>query len=321
MSKKILIPQDVSSAGKEYLIEKGYEVIIGSGFDEDTMAKELEGCEGLLLRTAKVSSKVINGADRLKVIGRHGIGVDNIDVDAATQKGIYVTYAPLSNANTVAECAMSFITSLSRKNVIIDKNFRKYGFDYRSNIPKIDELEDKTLGLVGFGRIGKLVAEKAAKGFGMKILVFDPFVDQKKEEAHIEFASCIEDVFSNSDYVSLHMPATEETKGSVGKELLGLMKPTAYLINTSRGEVLVEQDLIDALKANAIAGAALDVFETEPIADDHPFFDLDEVILAPHIASHSKESLDRMSLHAAIGIHEVISGEQPSWPVNSPILI
>lgn len=318
MTYKVLIPEDVSNVGKEYLLERGYEIKMGSGIDEDSILRDIVDCDAILLRTSKITAKILEAGNKLKVIGRHGIGVDNIDLETATQLGIYVTNAPLSNANTVAECALGFIGALARKIVVIDKKFRNEGFEYRRMIPRIDELEGKILGLVGLGRIGSLVAKKASLGLGMNVVGYDPYVDPNNLDYPIEVTNDIDSVFKTGDFVSLHMPLTQETRGVIGIEKFLLMKPTAYFINTSRGEVVVENDLVSALKEQKIAGAALDVFQKEPLKEDNPLLSMDEVIISPHIASHSQESLDRMSLHAAMGIHEVLSGKKPVWSVNDP---
>ncbi|MBZ4646216.1 MAG: D-3-phosphoglycerate dehydrogenase / 2-oxoglutarate reductase [Petroclostridium sp.] len=319
MAFKVLIPQDITEAGKKYLLERGYEIKMGSGATVDAIKKDVEDCDAILARTAPFPAEVLKAGKKLKVIARHGVGVDNIDVKTAEELGIYVTNAPLSNANSVAEHTIGLIIACARNMVRVDKEFRNGNFEIRNQLKGMD-IEGKILGLVGLGRIGTMVAKKAALGLGMKVIGYDPYITQDKVAPEIELINDWEYIFKNADFVSLHMPATEKTKGIVGKKEFEIMKPTAYLINAARGEVVNEAELIEALKTKKIAGAGLDVFEQEPPAKDNPLFELHNVILTPHNAALTQEAMDRMGLHAAIGIDEVLSGKKPSWPVNNPVI-
>ncbi len=257
----------------------------------------------------------MEAAPKLKVIGRHGVGVDNIDLKAAERLGIWVTNAPLSNSNTVAEIAVGMVVALGRQMTYCEREFRKGNFEIRNKVRGMD-LEDKVLGIVGLGKIGRLVANKARLGFGMKILAYDPFVPQAKAPEGVEMTDKWEDIFARPDFVSLHMPYLG--KKMVGMKEFSLMKPTAYFINVARGELVLENELIEALRANKIAGAALDVFEKEPPDRDNPLLTMDNVIVTPHNAALTAECTIRMAVHAAIGIDEVMNGKTPSWPVNKP---
>jgi D-3-phosphoglycerate dehydrogenase len=317
MSFKVLIPQDITEMGKDYLRERGYEVIIGSGVTVEAICKDVVDCDAILARTALFPAKVLRAGKKLKVIGRHGIGVDNIDVNTATELGIYVTYAPTSNANSVAEHTLALILAAAKNMFKIDKEFRNGNFEIRNRIKGMD-LEGKTLGLVGLGRIGKMVAKKAIYGFGMKVIGYDPYIVRDQVDVEIELTSDWDYVFKNADFVSLHLPSTPETKGRVGKKEFEMMKSTAVLVNCARGDVVNETEMIEALQQNKIAGAALDVFAQEPPAKENPLFQMDNVVVTPHNAALTQESMDRMGLHAAMGIDEVLSGKKPSWPVNQP---
>ena len=319
MAFKVLIPQDITASGKNYLLEREYEIKMGSGITAEAIAKDVEECDAILARTAPFPAEVLKAGKKLKVIARHGIGVDNIDVQAATELGIYVTYAPLSNANSVAEHTILFILALAKNLVKIEKEFKGGDFEIRNRMKGMD-LEGKILGLAGLGRIGTLVARKAALGMEMKVIGYDPYVKADQVAPEIEMVDSLDAVFKKSDFVSLHMPSTKETKESIGKKQFEMMKPTAYFINAARGDVINEADLIEALQSKTIAGAALDVFSKEPPEKDNPLFKLDNVIVSPHNAALTQESMDRMGLHAAIGIDEVLSGGKPSWAVNSPKL-
>ncbi len=313
---KVLIPQDITEAGKDYLSANGIDYIIGSGATEEIICKEVVDCDAILARTAPFTKKVIDCGNKLKVIGRHGIGVDNIDVDYCEEKGIWVTNAPTSNAISVAEHTIFLMLSCARNAYIVDSEFRAGNFEIRNKAKGMD-LEGKTLGLIGLGRIGQMVAKKAIFGFGMKVIGFDPYVNKETLFEGITLANNIDEVYAAGDFVSLHLPATKETKNSVTMEKLKLMKKGAFLINAARGEVVLEADLIEALENGIIRGAGLDVFGQEPPVDNK-LVAMKNVIATPHNAALTQESMDRMGLHAAIGIVEVLSGKKPQWPVNNP---
>jgi len=317
MGFKVLIPQDISQVGKDYLLERGYEIKMGSGITEKELMKDVEDCDAILARTASFTANVIKSGKKLKVIGRHGVGFDNVDIKVAEELGIWVTNAPESNANSVAEHTLGLIIACARNLVRADTAFRNGDFEIRNKLNGSD-LEGKTLGLLGVGRIGTMVAKKAAFGLGMKVIGYDPFLTQENVIPEIELSSKWEYVLENADFISAHMPVTASTKGIIGKKEFKMMKSTAYFINCARGEVVSEAELIEALQTNEIAGAGLDVFAEEPPAKDNPLFQLENVILSPHNAALTKEATIRMALHAAMGIDEVLSGKKPKWPVNNP---
>jgi len=315
MSIKVLIPQDVSEDGKSYLRERGYEIKMGSGTSVETLCAEVADCEAVLLRTAKFPAEVLRAAKKLKVIGRHGVGCDNIDVPAATELGIQITFTPEANAGSVAEHTIGLIVACAHNFALMDRRVRSGDFEVRNRAKCVD-LEGKTLAIVGAGRIGSMVARKALRGLDMKVVAYDPIVKQIPTLPEVEFVSSIDEAFSRGDFVSLHLPSLPQTRDIVNAALLSRMKQTAYLINAARGELVQEADLVAALKAGTIAGAALDVFKEEPPAKDHPFFALENVILTPHSAALTKECMSRMAVQAAIGIDEVLTGKAPKWPFN-----
>lgn len=318
MSFKVLVTPLANQAGRDYLTERGYEIKIASGTTEDDIIKDIQDCDAALITTADYSDRVLEKAKKLKVVARHGVGLTCIDVEKATELGIWVTITALANANTVAEHTIYFILSLARRGSYIEKAFKNGDFDIRYNIFGMD-LEGKTLGLVGIGRIGNLVAKKAS-ALGMKVIGYDPYVNKEKKIDEMTLVDCIDDIFKSADFISLHLPGSNETKGMINMEYFNKMKPTAYLINCSRGINVNEKDLIKALQNNIIAGAALDVFEQEPPEKDNPLFSLDNVILTPHNAGISSESSVRMAVHAAMEIDRVLTGNKPQWPVNDPKL-
>lgn len=312
---KVLIPQDVSEEGKELLRKHGHEVIVGSAFDVETIKKEVADCDAILARTAPFPAEVLEAGKKLKVVSRHGVGVDNIDVKKATELGIKVTYTPEANANTVAELALGFVVALARNILIVDKATRAGDFGIRNRI-KGSDIAGKTISIIGLGRIGRLVAKKAQFGLDMKVIAYDPYVSQENAPEGVEMVENWDEAFSRADFVSLHLPSTPNTRGAVNKRTLRLMKPTAYLINCARGELVVEEDVVEILKNGLIAGMATDVFSQEPPEKNHPFFALNNMILTPHNAALTNECMARMAVQAAEGIVDVLAGKKPAWAVN-----
>lgn len=316
-SYRVLIPQDIAEEGKTFLRERGYKIKMGSGSSIEDIKNDIVDCDAVLIRTAPLPAEVLEVGKKLKVIARHGVGVDNIDVDKATELGIYVTNAPESNSNTVAELALGLIIALARNLIASDKATRSGDFNFR-NRQIGNDLEGKILGIIGVGKIGRRLALKAYYGLSMKVIGYDPFL---RKEDFPEMMQKIEDrdkIFLESDFVSIHVPSTPDTKKSIGLREFKLMRPNSYFINIARGDLIIEKDLVVALKEGFIKGAAVDVYETEPPSLNHPFFDLNNIILTPHNASHTKECMVRMAVQAAQGIDEVLTGKIPTWPVNNP---
>jgi D-3-phosphoglycerate dehydrogenase len=317
MTYKVLIPQDVAQEGKDILRGRGYEIKMGSGITADAIARDVVDCDAILARTAPFPAKVLEAGQKLKVISRHGVGYDNIDVAKATELGIWVTFAPESNANTVAEHAIGCILALARNFIQLDRETRAGNWGIRDKLLGAD-LSGKALGIVGLGKIGRRVAKKASQGLEMKVIGYDPYLKPEQVAEFAATAKSLEDVFTASDFITMHIPGGASTRGIVNKKQFALMKKTAFFINASRGDVVVEADLLEALRSRAIAGAAIDVYEKEPPAKDNPLMHMDNVLLTPHNASQTRECMIRMALHAAQGIDEVLSGRRPTWPVNDP---
>ena len=314
MPFKVLLPQDMDSSGKDLLIKNNIEIKMGTGIDEKILIREIEDCDGVITRTAIITENVIKASKKLKVIAKHGVGVDMIDADFATKMGIKVVNAGDSNKLSVAEYTIGLIIALAKNYFIYDSELRKENFEIR-NIKGMD-LEGKTLGLIGFGKIGQLVAKKASLGLGMKILVYKRTVGNKKVIDGIEFTEELNHVLKNADFLSLHIPYTKDTKKLIGKNEISLMKKEAFLINTARGEVIDNDALADALECRKIAGAAIDVFENEIPTLDNKLFKLENVIVTPHAAAFSNEALQRMSYEAAMGVVEVLNEDKVTYLVN-----
>jgi len=257
---------------------------------------------------------MIEAASKLKVIGRHGVGVENIDLEAATEKGIWVVNTPDANDISVAEHFFGLALMLSKMLKKGDLALREGRWEARYQYIG-RELHGKTLGILGFGRIGKSVGRIGSKGFDMKVLYHDAI---RYEEAEKEIGAAkvsLDEVMSQSDFISINLPMLPETKGVVGGREFNLMKPTAYIINLARGPIWDEKALVKVLKEGRIAGAGADVFEVEPAIKDHPLFELDNFIGTPHSAAHTEEALKKMSM-VTVDILRVLEGKKPIYPVN-----
>jgi D-3-phosphoglycerate dehydrogenase len=257
----------------------------------------------------------LEAGPKLKVLSKHGVGLDNVDLKRATELGIQVTYRPCSNTNSVTEHTIAMLLALATDMVHMDHETRK-GNWWSRHTTKAMEISGKVLGIVGMGKIGRLVAAKAALGLEMKVIGYDSYLPREAVPKEIEQVYNLEEVFERSDFVSLHMPLTPETQQFIGCKLFKLMKPTAYLINCARGGVINEKELYTDFKDGWISGAGLDCFIQEATQPNNPLFALDNVIVSPHSAAQTKEAIERMSLHVAIGVDEVLSGKIPSWPGN-----
>ena len=314
----ILIPEDVSEAGLQYLIDLGYHIKRGTGIDEKSLINDIRDCEGALIDCAPfISRRVLEAGKRLKVVAKNGVGVDNIDLKAAEALGIWVVNTPASLPRTVAEHTLAMILSLGKKLNQASKALRSGNFSIRNTLDHID-IAGKTLGIIGLGRIGQALAAKAHYGLEMVIMAYDPYVSLSKEMDYVSKTESMEELFSKADFISVHIPMTEENRYMIGEDQFKIMKRSAYFINMARGEVVCQQALIRALEEREIAGAGMDVYAQEPPSPDHPFFTMDNVVATPHNASLTRECKERMITEAGMGIHSVISGKIPQWPVVSP---
>lgn len=312
---KVLIPQEIAAAGKDFLRSKGYKLKIGSGFDEETIVREVGDCQAILCRTYPITRKIMESGADLKVISRHGVGVNLIDLTAATELGIQVTNAPLSNMEAVAEHIMALILACCKQISLMDHYVRNGQWEQRNN-SYLSELGGKTIGIIGMGRIGQSLAKKCALGFDMRVLTYTASGSKPGLPDYIEFMDSMEKVFAQADIISLSLPAKADTESLIDLQLFRLMKKNAIFINCARGEIVNQADLYTALQTGVIRCAGLDVLWDEPPQPDNKLLSLKNVVFTPHSAALTVESTDKMSLHAAIGIHEVLSGQTVSWPVN-----
>ncbi|WP_283679165.1 phosphoglycerate dehydrogenase [Lentilactobacillus sp. Marseille-Q4993] len=304
MAKKVAVPEGMIAAGSEYLIERGYEVITTKSDQQDILAKAKD-VDGIILYTEPIDNSTIDAMPNLKILARHGVGYDNIDYDYAASKGIWTTITPNANAGTVAESTLAMMLDVS-------KNITQLSLSYRNGTGRSQaigfDLEGKTLGIMGFGRIGSLVAKKAS-GLGMNVLAYSR---TKKDTPYAKFVDR-DTIIKESDVLSLHMAVTDETIHGIGAAEFKQMKDSAVLINLGRGALVDQDALITALKAGEIAGAGLDVTEPEPLPRDSELFELPNVVLTPHVASNTVESMTRMAVGAASEIDRVLQGDQPKW--------
>lgn len=318
----VLLPQPIEEEAGAILTEHGLQLVVAPDPSPETVAPLMEKAWAIVLRTGiSITRELIEMARNLSTISRTGGGVDNVDLQAATEKGIIVTSSLGVNTASVVEHCLALMMALFKQMPLMDREVRKGNFAIRyKNLPR--DLQGKTLGIVGFGRIGSRLAENCRQIFGMKILAYDMYLDEQiraKLAPSVEFTT-IEQLFERSDVVSLHIPLSDQTRGLVDRKLLGLMKPDALIINTSRGEVIREADLVDFLRSRRIAGAGLDVFEQEPPSPDSPLFALDNVIMTPHTAALTGECVLRMATSAAERVVNLWQGYVPDNIANPEVL-
>lgn len=298
---------------------KGVEVHELTSVDEPGMRKAAASADAILIRTSRLSKEAIEGARLLKVVARHGVGYDNIDVAALTAKGIPLALVGNVNSSSVAEHALYLLLACMKNGVSYDRATRDGRWSVRDSLGARD-LKGKTLLIVGLGRIGREVAARA-KAFGMRITGFDPLVESGSADMDISFHSDLKSAVREAHAISLHLPLTLETANLFNRELIGLMRKDAVLISTARGGLIDEEALAEALRAGSLKAAGLDVFETEPPAKDHPLFGLDNIVLSPHSAALTEECAERMAVVSAQNCLDGLDGRlDPSLLANPQVL-
>jgi len=312
----VLLYEDIHAEGKA-ILEKKAEIAFADRLDEVYLIERVREVDGIVIRAnGKVTQRMMESGPKLKVIGRHGVGVDNIDVDAATEKGIWVVNTPDASDISVAEHFFGLALILSKMLKKADIALREERWEARYQYIG-RELHGKTLGILGFGRIGKAVGRIGHHGFDMKVFYHDAIrYEEMEKEIKAEKVS-LEELLTRSDYISINLPMSPATKGLLKEREFGLMKSSTYIINLARGPIWDERALYSALKQGKIAGAASDVYEVEPAAKDHPLFELENFVGTPHMASHTEEALKRMS-RVVVDIVRVLEGKEPIHPVNRP---
>lgn len=314
----VLLVEEIDEAGLRILSDDA-KVIFASGYSEETLLRETENVDAIIIRVmGRITRKVIENARKLKVIGHHGAGLDNVDLKAATEHRIPVVYTPEANTESVADHTMGLMIAVAKKipqahhAIKIDKNWSAR-YEYIGT-----EICGKTLGLIGLGKIGRSVA-KRARGFNMRVLYYSrtrkPHLEK---ELGVEYVD-LDTLLRLSDFVSVHVPLTEKTYKMIGSREIGKMKRGSFLINTSRGGIVDEAALYDALASGKLAGAALDVYEREPPDPENPLFRLENVVFTPHMAAHTKEALRRMAVTVAEEVMKVLNGERPRYLANPKV--
>ena len=298
---RVAILGTIHPKGLEFLRENDLEVIEVKNFENQSLKEELKFVDAILLRTLKLDRDILQHCNNLKIISRHGVGYDNVDLDFLNERKIALGITSTSNAVSVSEHVMSFFIYLTKNLSLSDSYVKKGNFDKRSELPDIYELYKKKVLIMGFGRIGKEVA-KRCQGFDMETYVYDPFLDSD----YIKEKNCIpiekDYGLDIADFVSIHLPLNKNTKNFISQKELELMKKSTVLVNTSRGGIVNENDLYQALKSKKIRGAGMDVFISEPPESNHPFFELNNILLTPHNAALTLECRRRMSLEASENI-------------------
>ncbi len=292
----------------------GAELLALQATSDEELLEVVRDADALLVCYAPVTKRLIDRAEQCRVIARYGIGVDNVDVEAATAKGILVTNVPDYCIEEVSDHALALLLTSARKLVQLDRRVRAGAWNATDAVP-IHRLRGLVLGLVGFGKIPRELARKVG-ALGLEVLAYDPYVDTQDMRGHGVRKVDLSTLLTQSDFISVHAPLTPQTRGMIGESELRAMKPTAYLINTARGPIVSESALIRALREGWIAGAALDVLETEPPAQTHALFTLDNVILTPHMSFYSEESLRELQRKAAEEVLRVLSDQPPRYSVN-----
>ena len=298
---KVAVLGKVDQKGLSFLKENEFKVIEIENFEIQNLKEQLKDVDGILLRTTRLDKEILQHCDNLKIISRHGVGYDNVDLDFLNENKIALGITSTSNAVSVAEHVLSFFIYLTKNLFLSDSLVKEGNFEKRSQLPNFFELYKKKVLIIGFGRIGKEVAKRCL-GFDMEVYVYDPFLDNEI----IIRNQCIpiekNQGLAIADFITIHLPLNGDTKNFISQTELNLMKKNSILVNTSRGGIVNENDLCIALESKKIQGAGMDVFVSEPPESNHPFFKLDNILLTPHNAALTLECRERMSLEASQNI-------------------
>ena len=322
MTWKVLITDYVwpSTDPERAVLEAGgASVVVAPDGREATLVELARDADAIMTCFAQVTENVVRAAERCVVIGRFGVGVDNIAVSTATELGIAVTYVPDYCVDEVSDHVMALLHAWNRKIVLFDRSVKERGWGSQPLTMRMMRLRGKTVGIVGFGRIGQAVAAKA-RAFGLHILATDPVVPAESVEALGGRMVDLPTLLAESDFVTLHAPLSAATRNLIGPEELTMMKQDAFLINAARGPLIDETALYDALKTGTIAGAGLDVMVDNSPSQDHPLLSLDNIIITPHVAFFSQESTLELEQRAAAEVVSVMQGRMPDNLVNPAVL-
>ena len=315
---KVLVKEKIGESGIQLLRDAGLEVEVGSDWEDGELESRIGEFDGLLIRSGtQLTADLLERAARLKAIGRAGVGIDNVDVEAATKRGVVVANAPQSNVITAAEHTLAMLLALARKVPQAHESLTGGAWE-RSRFSGV-ELYEKTLGILGFGRIGQLVAQRAL-GFGMRVLAFDAYVAEERFRAlGVERAASSDELYVRADFLTIHLPVTAETENFLDTDAFAKMKDGVRIINVARGKLIVEEALREALDSGRVAGAALDVFRDEPVTDN-PLFGYPNVVVTPHLGASTAEATDRAGYQAAEQVVAALTGGVVTSAVNVPAI-
>lgn len=317
--KMVIVTEQIHPIGLE-LLAREVDVVHPPDLRPETLAGLVADVSGLVVRLAKVTADLLARAERLEVIGKHGVGIDNIDVVAASARGIPIVSTPNANDESVAEHALTLMLVLARQVRECERGFRAGRFYPTRDSTAIVDLSGKTLGIVGVGRIGARLAGICSRAFGMRVLAYDPYVSaERAAELGVELSDLAE-LLASADFVSVHTPSTLATRGLIDAAALAGMKRTAYLVNCARGGIVDETALAEALETGRIAGAGLDVFVAEPPDLDHPLYRQPNLVCTPHVAGGSRDALELMARMVAEDVLRVLRGEPAQNVANRDLL-
>jgi D-3-phosphoglycerate dehydrogenase len=313
---KILISDPLHEKGVEIFKREGFEVEVKTGLSPEELREAIKGVSGLVIRSAtKVDQALLDAADELKVVGRAGTGLDNVDIPAATEAGVVIMNTPGQNSNAAAELAMGHMFALSRHIARGHRGLKEGKWEKKKLRGR--ELKGKTLGIVGMGNIGRILAELGA-GVKMKVIGFDPFLEDAEIKERGAEPKSFEELLAEADYVSVHVPKTAETTGLFNAANIAKMKDGAFLINCARGGIVDEEALCDALADGKLAGAALDVFEVEPLPADSRLIYADDVTCTPHLGANTFEAQENVAVAVANQMSKFLKTGEAEFAVNEP---
>jgi D-3-phosphoglycerate dehydrogenase len=316
MRPRVLVTESIHAVGWATLKAEA-DAVAWSGQDTQPLIKAVTDVQAILVRVARLTPEVIQAATRLKVIGKHGVGYDNIDIPTATTRGVVVTNTPLANSTSVAEHALALLLAVARRIGESDRDLARGAMRTQKMYQGI-ELSGKVMGIIGLGSAGLRLARMTGNGLGMRVLGFDPYKEPWPDG--VERCQVLDPLLAQADFISIHVPLTKETRNLIGKDALAKMRPTAVLVNTARGGIVDEAAVAEAMKAGRPAGVGLDVVVDEPLQPSHPLNGVPNIILTPHVAGVTEEAMMRMAQDSAEDILRVLRGERPKFPVNREVL-
>ncbi len=305
---KIAVMGTIHNDGLMFLKKHSYDVLEITNFSEEELKKNLHDVDGIVLRTAKLTKEVLENCKKLKIVSRHGVGYDNVDLGAMNNKKIALAITGSSNAVSVAEYVIGMFLNLCRLIKQSDQLVREGKFKEKSSLPDFYEIYNKNILILGFGRIGKALAKRCI-GFESNVLVYDPFIDKKIIEEKNCYPIELEEGIKKADFISIHLPFNKDTKNMIDKKFLSMMKKNCVIVNAARGGIINERDLHWALSKNKIYGAAIDVYENEPPNIDNSLFKLNNIIFSPHNAALTLECRKRMALEACENIFNYLNNK------------